>query len=194
MKKAVFMDRDGVINPLVWNPKASSYDSPHQPSEVSLLPGVPEALEKLARAGYLLIVVSNQPSAAKGKCTLKDLENVHLSLNTLLQNAKQAKIEAFYYCYHHPEASYEPLKLKCECRKPGNLSLRQAQGKFNIRMEESWMIGDRDIDVLCGKSMRTRTVLLDYPYSRDQRNQNSADFCAADLNEAAEWILTGRAS
>ncbi len=186
---AVFLDRDGVINPLVWNLRYQTYDSPHVPEEISLLPGVAESIVLLEKAEYFLIVVSNQPSAAKGKCSLADLKAVHEQLERLIFEKTNLKLKDYFYCYHHPESVDPGLKKRCLCRKPGNELFKIAAKKYNIDMASSWMVGDRDVDIAAGKNSKTRTILLDYPCSKDQRQKNEADFLAQDLKSAVEIIL-----
>lgn len=194
MKRAVFLDRDGVINPLVWNPPFSSYDSPHRPEDMTLLPGVAKALIALAKAGYLLIVASNQPSAAKGKCSLSDIAVTHAKLEKLLKEAAGPVVKDFFYCYHHPESVEPKLKKNCRCRKPGSESLEVAAQKYGIDLRASWMVGDRDVDILCGQNAGTKTVLLDYPLSREFRTGSAKpDYQAVDLSGAAQIILNSLA-
>ncbi len=188
MAKAIFLDRDGVLNPLVWNPLVHDYDSPHRPEEVTLLPGVPESLQFFCDSDYLVFVISNQPSAAKGKCSLDNLKAVQARFESLLSAYPHARILESFYCYHHPEAVIPEFKQKCRCRKPGNYFLELVHTKYQIDMSSSWMIGDRDIDVLCGKSMGTKTILLDYPHSVNQRNGGPFDYSATDLAGATGII------
>lgn len=180
------MDRDGVINPLVWNPLVSGYDSPHRRNEAALLPGVVETLEALVGMGFLLFIVSNQPSAAKGKCTLKDLERVHLKLLELI--GKEELIEEYFYCYHHPEAVVPELRQTCLCRKPGHQLLKIAERKYCLDLKSSWMIGDRDVDVICGKNAGTKTILLNYPLSAEYRLGEPADYMTGSLPDVLDIV------
>lgn len=165
----------------------AGFDSPYRPEELSLMPGVLESLEALDRAGYLLFVVSNQPGAAKGTCAQDDLEAVHRAFQRLLGGGS-ALIREFFYCHHHPEAAVERLRRRCECRKPGNLFLRAAREKYGLDLSASWMVGDRDVDVLCGRSLGLKTVLIEYPHTSQYRDGARPDYRCADIREAADAI------
>ena len=189
MDKAVFLDRDGVINPLIWNPLHKSYDSPHSPKEVSLLPGVAESLVALDKAGYFLIVVSNQPSAAKGKCSLADLKATHEYLEKIIFKETGLKLKDYFYCHHHPESVIPELKKNCGCRKPGNLSIETAVKKYDVDKTASWKVGDRDLDIDSGRAAGLKTILIDYELSPEFRIKKDADYFAKDLAEAVRIIL-----
>lgn len=185
---AVFLDRDGVLTALVFNPMTGDYEPPHQPDKVRLLSGVGGDLQKLTAAGYQLIVVSNQPDAAKGKCRIEDLEAVHERFVALLR-AEGVTLSGAYYCYHHPNGLVPLYAGPCGCRKPGTDLLYRAARDFSIDLASSWMIGDRDSDILCGKAAGCRTLLVQYPLSGDDRQGVQADEVAEDLPQAIPLIL-----
>lgn len=186
---AVFLDRDGVLTALVWNPTTGDYEPPHQPDQVSLLSGVGGGLQKLMAAGYQLIVISNQPDAAKGKCRIEDLEAVHERFVALLR-AEGVTMDGAYYCYHHPDGVVPPYGGPCGCRKPGTDLLHRAARDFMIDMPSSWMVGDRDSDIQCGAAAGCRTVLIQYPFSFQDQRGVQADHVAKDLSQAVHVILT----
>jgi D-glycero-D-manno-heptose 1,7-bisphosphate phosphatase len=112
LKPAVFVDRDGVINEPVFDPRTGTHESPYRPEDVTLVPGAVAGLKRLRDAGYALVLASNQPSAAKGQTTLEQLHAVHERVAALLRTAG-VQLDGAYYCHHHPDYTGP-----CECRKP----------------------------------------------------------------------------
>lgn len=186
---AIFLDRDGVINRNVFNPESNAYESPLTPEQVQIHMGVVDALLSLQRAGFLLIVVSNQPNYAKGKTTLATLEAIHRRIMEQLEPAG-IHFTAVHYCLHHPQGIITEYSGPCDCRKPSPYFLLEDEKKFAIDLKRSWMVGDRDADVRCGQAAGVRTIRVqeDYPATRDP-NDAPADYEAADLATAAAIIL-----
>lgn len=137
-QKACFLDRDGVVNVEV------SYL--HEPEKTVLEEGIVEALQAVHKAGFLAVVVTNQAGVARGKYPESDINKVHEKLQELLA-AYGEKIDAFYYCPHHPEHTG-----KCSCRKPNPGMLLQAAEELDIDLAQSVMIGDRMSDVNAGRN------------------------------------------
>jgi D-glycero-D-manno-heptose 1,7-bisphosphate phosphatase len=159
LNRAVFLDRDGVINELVYHQEQEVIDSPFTPGQFKLIPGVTEALKALHQAGYLIILVSNQPGVAKGHITVKNFELIRQKMNSEL-TADGAKLDGEYYCLHHPEAVIEKYRVQCHCRKPlPGLFFRAAREK-DIDLKQSWLIGDNLSDVQAGKAAGCRTILI----------------------------------
>lgn len=181
MKRAVFLDRDGVLNRNVWNPSSGMYESPLTPEQFVLLPGAIASLRILRASGYRLFLVSNQPNYAKGKARLDVLEAIHHKFEAILREEEIA-FEAFYYCFHHPE-----FTGPCACRKPSPYFLWKAAEAFEISLEHSWMIGDRPSDVSCGHAAGARTIWI----RNDLVPEVKADYAAEDLWAAAQLILAG---
>lgn len=152
LKRAVFLDRDGTLNPEIFYADTQAHESPRTPQELTLLPGAAEALLRLQQAGFLLFLVSNQPNVAKGKNTSAELAAIHGRLEQLLAASGVTLTESFY-CYHHPDYTGP-----CPCRKPSPHFLLQAQARYNLDMVHSWMIGDRDSDIECGRRAGVRTL------------------------------------
>ncbi|MDQ7824592.1 MAG: HAD family hydrolase [Candidatus Eremiobacteraeota bacterium] len=187
MKRAVFLDRDGVINRLVYNPSTGEHESPHDEKDFELMPGAVEALKSLEEQGFLLFLVSNQPSFAKGKASFEALHAVHEKFCRLME-AAEVHFTEYYYCYHHPEGVVPELARVCSCRKPGPLFLQQARDRYGLDLARAWMVGDRDSDVECGKACGTRTILIENPHSAAKRGKSSPDSRAASLADAAAYI------
>ncbi len=158
-RRAVFLDRDGVINRNVLNPATGEYESPLTADDFEFVPGAFGAMRSLRAAGFFLFLVSNQPNYAKGKSSLETLGAIH---EKLLAGLASAGIEfaAFYYCLHHPHGSVAGYSGACECRKPSPHFLLRAQAEFDVDLDRSWMIGDRQTDVECGKAAGTKTILI----------------------------------
>ena len=145
-QKACFLDRDGVVNVEV------SYL--HEPEKTVLENGIVEALKAIHQHGFLAVVVTNQAGVARGKYPEEDIGKVHDKLQELLAQYGE-KIDAFYYCPHHPEHTGE-----CACRKPNPGMLLQAAGELNIDLKESLMIGDRMSDVNAGRNAGCKSSYL----------------------------------
>lgn len=151
-QKAIFLDRDGVINKYV-----GFLRDIHQ---FELLPNVSKAIKKINNSGYLAIVVTNQPVIARGEVTREELNEIHNKMETFL-GQEGAYLDGIYYCPHHPHKGYAgeivELKIDCDCRKPKPGMLIQASKDFNINLNQSWMIGDSDNDILAGENAGCKT-------------------------------------
>jgi len=158
-RRAVFLDRDGVINRNVLNPATGEYESPLTVDEFELADGVFEAMRALSAAGFLLFLVSNQPNYAKGKSSLEALGSIHEKLLAGLAE-KGIEFVCFYYCFHHPQGRTAGYSGPCECRKPSPHFLLRAHAEFNVDLDRSWMVGDRLTDVECGKAAGTKTIFI----------------------------------
>ncbi len=174
MKRAVFLDRDGVIN------RALERDGkPYPPTsldEFEILPEVPAACAKLKAAGFLLVVATNQPDVGRGTLPQSTVEVLH---EFLQQRLPLDRIEV---CYHPGKGQSD-----CLCRKPKPGMLLEAARALDIALEQSWMVGDRWRDIDCGHAAGCRTILVERGYNEDLRQ--SPDFRARDLLEAVEIIL-----
>ena len=173
MKKnrCVFLDRDGVLN--ADNPAYTFLVN-----EFNILPGVLEALAELKKAGFLLIVVTNQSGISKGIYTQEQMEDCH----NYLQEKCAHSIDHFYFCPYHRTVT---ASLAC---KPGTLMFEKAIDKFNIDVTESWMVGDRGRDIIPARLMRIKTVQI----GDEVEPENRADHKTESLREAARLILNSR--
>lgn len=147
MNKAVFLDRDGVINE-----ERGEYT--WKKEDFILLPGVAEALKKLKTKGFLLIVITNQGGIARGLYSLHDFYTVNKFMLTELETAG-AKPDDWFFCPHYHETG------QCLCRKPESLLLERAAGKHAIDLTSSWFIGDRDRDIEAGKKAGVKTIKVE---------------------------------
>ena len=184
MKRAIFLDRDGVLNRNVYYEDTAAWESPREPEVVRLTEGIGPALRSLQAASYLLIIVSNQPNAAKGKCSREQLDQVHARVLALLLDQGVA-IDADYLCFHHPDHTGP-----CACRKPSPFFLLQAAERFCLDLPASWMIGDRASDVACGHAAGVRTVWIDNDEgSALSPKQQYPTLVSAGLTEAVAKLL-----
>lgn len=146
-QKAIFLDRDGVINKHIGFLRKSE--------EFELVPGAIEGIKAINKSGYLAIVVTNQPVIARGECTFEELQKIHDKMETEL-GKEGAFLDAIYICPHHKDKGFEgerpDYKFDCDCRKPKPGLLLQAAKDFNIDLSQSYMIGDNVTDVESGKN------------------------------------------
>ena len=184
MAKAVFLDRDGVLNRLVWNPATSEYESPHQARDLELFPWTIESLLRLQHLGYLLFLISNQPSYAKGKTSMENIKAIHEALHRTLDSSGVVFAD-YFYCYHHPNGIVPELTGTCLCRKPGTLFLSSAAERFGFSCDDSWLIGDQDSDIQCGLSFGLRTIQINEPHSHKKRGRGKPEFTANNLQDAS---------
>ena len=172
MRRAVFLDRDGVLNrAVVRNGKPYS---PSGPSEVELLPGSLEACNALRAAGFLLIVVTNQPDVGRGILRHEVVEAIHRLLRA------QVPVDDIRVCYHDDAD-------RCNCRKPQAALLLEAAQEWQIDLAKSFMVGDRWKDIEAGRRAGCSTILIDYAYAEHQ--QTVPDCRVQSLAEAVHWII-----
>lgn len=159
MKKAVLLDRDGVVNGLVYHEDAGVIDAPFTASQFKLLPRVPQAIRLLNDLGLRVAIVSNQPGIAKGyfqTATLRLFEKVMLHEIA----AAGGHVDRIYYCLHHPEAKLPEYRQECSCRKPKIGMLTQAAEELGVELGECYLVGDGIPDMLAGASGGCRTIFV----------------------------------
>ena len=173
LKRAVFLDRDGVLNRAVVRD-----GKPYPPAsvdEMEIPPGTREALLRLKGLDYLLVVVTNQPDVSRGKQTREAVEAIHARMGAELP------IDVFRTCYHDD-------KEDCPCRKPKPGLLTQAAEDLGISLKDSFMVGDRWRDTEAGRAAGCLTIFIDYGY--EQEGPNRPDMVARSLPEAVTQILS----
>lgn len=188
MRAAVFLDRDGVLNRNVHYQDSGEWESPREPDDLAIYPGVAAALCALQNFGFPLFVVSNQPSFAKGKTTLEALHAVHRKLESELRVFGVEFTDA-YYCFHHPNGTIAEMSGPCSCRKPLPYFLLQTRDRYGIDLAASWMIGDRGTDIACGRAAGARTIAIRSDNPLENTGLITPDFRAADLSDATKIIL-----
>lgn len=188
-RRAVFLDRDGVLNELVPDPTSGLPESPLDPRDVRLVAGAAAAAADLQRAGYAVAVVTNQPAAAKGTVSVEQLHEVHGRVLELLSE-EGVELDAWRICLHHPDGVVPELSGACECRKPRPGMLFAVAGELDLDLSGSWMVGDTDADVEAGRAAGCRAILIDHPASAHKRAGAAApDLRAADLGDASTLLL-----
>jgi D-glycero-D-manno-heptose 1,7-bisphosphate phosphatase len=172
MTKAVFLDRDGVINEVLTN----RVRFVNKPSEFHLLPGVGEAIARLNKANYCVFVVTNQGGVGLGFLREEMLINIH---QKMVKDLKKfgANIDEVAYCAHKP-------KEGCLCRKPGSKMITDLAEKHGVNLAESFLVGDRDVDIQAGRKAGVRTIIA------GDEEVTYADAKCNDLAAAVDWILT----
>ena len=185
VQKCIFLDRDGVINKEINNL--------HNIKDFELIDGVAKAIRKINQSNYLSIVVTNQPVIAKGFCSNKQLNEIHNKMDTLL-GKERAYVDDLYYCPHHPETGFigeiKEYKIMCNCRKPKPGMLLQAKERYNIDFGKSFIVGDRYIDIITGKNVGLKTILVKTGHSgSDINNYSKPDYEFNSLLESVEYIL-----
>jgi len=174
LARAVFLDRDGVINRALE--RARKPYPPRDISEFEILPGVASACAKLKQAGYLLVVATNQPDVGRGTLKRETVEMIHAEM------CRRLPIDRVEVCYHPGQG-----QSNCDCRKPKPGMLLRAAREVGIDLKQSWMVGDRWRDVDCGHAAGCRTVFIDHGYAEELRQK--PHFSAGNLAEAADIIL-----
>jgi D-glycero-D-manno-heptose 1,7-bisphosphate phosphatase len=143
----VFLDRDGTLHRELER-------APRDPSAIEWFQGVLSALDALARAGFALVVVTNQSAVARGELEFAELEGIHASM------ARAARFDAVYTCPHHPREGRAPYARACACRKPGHALVSFAAADLGLDLRASWIVGDARRDVLAGLAAGTRAILV----------------------------------
>lgn len=177
-QRAIFLDRDGTIN----NYKGFITDI----DDFELEDGAAQAIKKINSSGYLAIVITNQPVIARGEVTLEELDEMHRKMETLL-GEEGAYLDGIYFCPHHPDKGFEgerpEYKIICSCRKPKAGMIFEAAKKFNIDLSLSYMIGDGENDVKCGRNAGCKTAYI------GEGNPYGADYNAGNLYDCVKQIL-----
>jgi D,D-heptose 1,7-bisphosphate phosphatase len=174
MAEAVFIDRDGVIN--------VDYGYVHRVEDFEFIPGSVQALKRLSRSDYNIIVITDQSGIGKGYYTKDDLVAVHAYMEQELDK-QGIKVDAIYYCDHAPEDN-------CDCRKPKVKNLEKAARDFSLDLSRCWLIGDKTRDIQTGKNAGCRTILvMTGKGGSDKDFEVRPDVVAKDLKEAVGRIL-----
>ena len=190
LRRAVFLDRDGVLNPQAYYAERDELDSPLSSEDLEVYDWAAPHLRSLRDAGYLLVVVTNQPAYAKRKTTADDLAAVR---EAFLARFRELGVEFDLYlsCRHHPQSAIPELRKACDCRKPMPGMLLRAARELAIDLRASWIVGDRDTDVWAGEKAGCTTVLVRSP-EQGHNGHSDPDHRCGNLAEACELILGAR--
>ena len=151
LRPAIFLDRDGVVIEDVHYLATTD--------QVRFVPGSADAIAALNRAGWPVVIVTNQAGVGRGLFDIEAVHAVHRHLAEQLAGYG-ARIEAFYFCPHHPTAEVPEFRTVCSCRKPQPGMLKQAAEELGLDLANSWMVGDRETDLQAGAAAGTRTILV----------------------------------
>ena len=184
MRPAVFLDRDGTL--IEERGYLDRLDL------LTLFPWTPDAIRLLNRAGFATVVVTNQSAIGRGIIEAPFLAEVHSALDARLA-CGNARIDRYYFCPHHPDATLEMYRHTCRCRKPGPGMIEQACREMGLDPQRSVMVGDRWVDVACGQAAGTRSVLVRSGHGGHEEThapeEARADAILNNLMEAVGWIL-----
>ena len=186
MKRAVFLDRDGVITEEV------GYLG--DVSQLRFIPDSVKALHLFNQAELKVIIITNQSGVARGYFSEGVISEIHQEMNKQL-SAEKAFIDAVYYCPHHPEGTVERYAIQCDCRKPGVGMIRQAAEEHGIDPRHSYLVGDKLSDVECAQRAGMRGILVLTGYGKDEMKKITDAssvrpvYIAKNLYQAAKWIV-----
>lgn len=185
-KSAVFLDRDGTLTEEVGYV--------NHPSRLRLIQGTAEAVRLLNQAGVLAIVATNQAGVARGYFEEEMILKVHERLENLLEEGG-ARLDAIFYCPHHPTEGPPGYRVKCDCRKPGTGMIEAASTRFGLDPAGCYVVGDKNSDVEFGRKIGAKTVqvmtgygLGEFEFGR-HKWKAEPDYIARDLLDAVKWIL-----
>ena len=186
-KPAVFLDRDGTL--------LEEVGYLDRLERLAFFPWSIDAVRLLNRAGYLVVIVTNQAGVARGIFDESFIGQAHRHIDVTLA-AGGARIDAYYYCPHHPEASIEAYRQQCDCRKPLPGMLRKAEGDLGVDLARSFVVGDRWLDIQLAEAVGAAGILVRTGYGRTEESRPRqgvrATAVVEDLIEAVGWILRTR--
>ncbi len=179
----LFLDRDGTIN--------TEVDFLTRPDDLQLIPNAAKAIREANRLGISVIVITNQSGVARGLMTENDVQAVHRKLEELLAQ-HGARVDAIYYCPHHPDYGTPQYRIACTCRKPKTGMLERAAREFGLDLRSSFVVGDRWVDMKAGELAGCGTILVLTGYGTAEREECEktarVDHVAADLYAAWQYI------
>lgn len=174
LNKAVFLDRDGVVNELII--RGNWFSSPRVLSEFKIFPKAYEAIKLLRSSGFLSIVATNQPDIARGQLSEVDLKLMHEFM------IQELGLNAAYFCPHGNDGD-------CDCRKPEWGMIKRAMQEFYVDPAKSFVVGDRWRDIDMGTNAGCKTILIETEATKMEKRDIKSDFIAANILEAANWII-----
>lgn len=191
--KAVFLDRDGVLNDLEYNPEEGRIASPLSAKQLRIFPYAGESVKRIKELGFKVILVSNQPGVAKRQFTHSELGRMNDKVREELAEHK-CSFDAEYYCLHHPDALIHRYRLDCDCRKPKPGLLFRAAKEHNLDLGNSFFVGDALVDVKAGRTAGCRTILLGHPTTflsmMIEREDARPDFMLPSLKQVPDLLLS----
>jgi D-glycero-D-manno-heptose 1,7-bisphosphate phosphatase len=186
MNKAVFLDRDGTVNVEVGYLRDLA--------DLRLIDGAGAAIRRLNEAGLKVVLVTNQSGVARGYFPESMVHEAHERLDRMLRE-EGARIDAVYYCPHHPTAGHSSYTIECDCRKPGTGLIDRATRDLDIDVKNSFVVGDKWSDVELGQRAGARSILVQSGFAPDDPGNirpvhiSDPDLVARTILEAADWII-----
>jgi D-glycero-D-manno-heptose 1,7-bisphosphate phosphatase len=151
-RRALFLDRDGtLVHPRHY---------PTRPEELQIFEGVPQLLQRFQQHGWLIVLITNQSAVARGYLSESELAYMHACLSAQLAQ-QGVRLDAVYFCPHHPDGVVHPYNVECDCRKPRPGMLLRAAAELDIDLARSWFVGDILDDVQAGRRAGSKTALVD---------------------------------
>lgn len=186
MNKAIFFDRDGVINKEIFRDNLKKWTAPHSVDEIEFNKNIINVLKKIKKKKFLIFIISNQPDYALGLTSLKNLKNVHNKINTALFQ-KSILIKEYFYSFRHKKSIKKNLGPPCFDKKPSPFFINKAIKKYNLDLINSWIIGDRQTDIDCGKRAGIKTIgVISKNYLFNKKNK--PDFSIKKINQILKII------
>ena len=186
-RPAVFLDRDGTL--------VREVDFLCDPDELELLPGVPQSLQRLAQAGYALVVTTNQSAIARGMIDEAQLNRIHERLERELAQ-HGVDLDRIDWCPHHPTVGDPPWRARCDCRKPRPGMIQRSIAALDLDPQRSWTIGDSERDLAAGAALSIPGILVTTGRGSQERRRLESEGrlplrCCEEFGAAAELILRG---
>jgi len=184
-RRVVFLDRDGTLNRDVGYPGHFG--------QIHFYPAAADAVRKLKESGYAAVVITHQSGVGLGYFTEESLSDLHRQFAAALAG-EGARLDGIYYCPHHPDSPDETYRRDCSCRKPRPGLLLRAASELNLDLEGCAMIGDKVDDILLGRSVGARSILVLTGYGKEARgilaeSPRPPDFIADGILQAVDWVL-----
>lgn len=182
LKKAVFLDRDGVLN--------VDLGYTYRPIDLKLVPGMIDGLKRLKQANFVLIMITNQSGIARGMFTYEHVHNFNSELIKQIQREIPGFVfDAIMICPHHPDGKVEEFAIECECRKPKTKLVMDAAKSLQIDLSQSWLVGDKDSDIECALNARMKGIQV-VSGGKQYKHSSQAHAIVPTLKDAAEIILS----
>jgi D-glycero-D-manno-heptose 1,7-bisphosphate phosphatase len=189
--RALFVDRDGVLNDLVYNEDEKQVTSPFSARELRVFPYVDSSIKAIREMGFKVIVISNQPGVAKRQFTLAELERMNSKIRKELAKGGTS-LDGEYYCMHHPEAIIRKYRAVCDCRKPKPGLLLRAAAENEVDLGASYFVGDALVDVKAGRRAGCRTILVGHMTTflarMIEKERATPDFMVSSLKEVPKLL------
>ena len=191
--KAVFLDRDGVLNDLEYYPEEGRVGSPMSAKELRVFPYAGESVQRIKGLDFKAILVSNQPGVAKRQFTYSEFKKMNEKVRKELRKSN-CTLDAEYFCLHHPNALILKYRIDCNCRKPKPGLLYRAAKEHNLDLRDSFFVGDALVDVKAGNAAGCKTILLGHPTTfigRMIEEENAMpDFMLPSLRQVPDLLLS----